>query len=122
MKSSGGIRVVGAVLGASCLVVATGGCTGPRWTETQKGTLRTVTNEEGATLGYSSTSGVTLLVEDGFAFKDLNRNGTLDPYEDWRLSADERARDLRRSSTGPWASRPRSPPRSTSPRSPAGAG
>ena len=24
---------------------------------------------------------------DGLAFKDLNRNGKLDPYEDWRLSA-----------------------------------
>jgi beta-glucosidase len=28
------------------------------------------------------------------AFKDLNRNGKLDPYEDWRLQFDERARDL----------------------------
>jgi len=53
-----------------------------------------VTQEGGATLGYSSTSSVTLLTEGGFAFKDLNRNGTLDPYEDWRLSADERATDL----------------------------
>jgi beta-glucosidase len=31
---------------------------------------------------------------DRFAFKDLNRNGQLDPYEDWRLPADERARGL----------------------------
>jgi beta-glucosidase len=27
-------------------------------------------------------------------FKDLNRNGQLDKYEDWRLSNDERAKDL----------------------------
>lgn len=27
-------------------------------------------------------------------FKDLNRNGTLDPYEDWRLDAETRADDL----------------------------
>lgn len=85
---------MGAVLAASGLVVMAGGCRRTKWTETQRGTLRTVTNEEGATLGYSSTSGVTLLSEGGFAFKDLNRTGTLDPYEDWRLSADERARDL----------------------------
>ncbi|WP_227742486.1 hypothetical protein [Parabacteroides distasonis] len=26
-----------------------------------------------------------LLTVDGYAFKDLNRNGRLDPYEDWRL-------------------------------------
>ena len=31
---------------------------------------------------------------DGFQFKDLNDNGELDPYEDWRLSAEERAEDL----------------------------
>ena len=31
---------------------------------------------------------------DRFAFKDLNNNGKLDPYEDWRLSVDERASDL----------------------------
>ncbi|MDO5498720.1 MAG: glycoside hydrolase family 3 N-terminal domain-containing protein [Propionibacteriaceae bacterium] len=31
---------------------------------------------------------------DGHRFKDLNGNGELDPYEDWRLSADERAADL----------------------------
>ena len=31
---------------------------------------------------------------DGYDFKDLNDNGELDPYEDWRLSAEERADDL----------------------------
>ena len=30
----------------------------------------------------------------GLRFKDHNRNGRLDPYEDWRLPASERARDL----------------------------
>jgi beta-glucosidase len=35
-----------------------------------------------------------LLRAGGFAFKDLNRNGRLDPYEDWRLSPAQRARDL----------------------------
>jgi beta-glucosidase len=32
--------------------------------------------------------------QQGYAFKDLNHNGTLEPYEDWRLSPDARARDL----------------------------
>ena len=50
-----------------------------------KGTYIIVKNQGGATLGYSKTSGVTLLEVDGFAFKDLNKNGTLDKYEDWRL-------------------------------------
>ena len=31
---------------------------------------------------------------DGLRFKDLNDNGELDPYEDWRLTAEERADDL----------------------------
>lgn len=31
---------------------------------------------------------------DGYSFKDLNDNGELDAYEDWRLSAQERAEDL----------------------------
>ena len=28
------------------------------------------------------------------SFKDLNRNGVLDPYEDWRLPVDKRVADL----------------------------
>jgi beta-glucosidase len=31
---------------------------------------------------------------EGLRFRDLNGNGVLDPYEDWRLSAAERAADL----------------------------
>ena len=42
-------------------------------------------------LGHRSTS---LLREGGLQFKDLNHNGKLDRYEDWRLSAAERANDL----------------------------
>jgi len=53
-----------------------------------------VSNEDGPTLGYSPTSGLKLLIVDRYAFKDLNRNGELDPYEDWRLSATDRALDL----------------------------
>ncbi|MEQ1588332.1 MAG: glycoside hydrolase family 3 N-terminal domain-containing protein [Cyclobacteriaceae bacterium] len=67
---------------------------GPKWTETESDGIKTVTNEGGKTLGYSSTSGVTILTVDRLGFKDLNKNGQLDKYEDWRLSADERAKDL----------------------------
>jgi beta-glucosidase len=35
-----------------------------------------------------------LLKTAGLTFKDLNRSGTLDPYEDWRLPAEKRAADL----------------------------
>lgn len=46
------------------------------------------------TLGYSPESGIKLIRQDGYYFKDLNRNGRLDTYEDWRRSAEDRAADL----------------------------
>ena len=35
-----------------------------------------------------------VITADGLTFRDLNANGVLDPYEDWRLSPSERADDL----------------------------
>lgn len=35
-----------------------------------------------------------ILVKDGYQFKDLNKNGEVDPYEDWRKSDSERVADL----------------------------
>ncbi|MBN2481580.1 MAG: glycoside hydrolase family 3 C-terminal domain-containing protein [Bacteroidales bacterium] len=76
------------------MIMIISGCSIRKWEETVTKTLRVVTNKNGQTLGYSTTSGVSLLTDKGFAFKDLNKNGELDVYEDWRLSADERAADL----------------------------
>lgn len=56
--------------------------------------IQTVTNPKGPVLGYSADSGVKILTVGGNKFKDLNRNGKLDRYEDWRLPVDERAKDL----------------------------
>ncbi len=42
-------------------------------------------------LGYRTAK---MLEIDGLQFKDLNRNNKLDPYEDWRVSFEERSRDL----------------------------
>lgn len=66
-----------------------------KWSEeeTADGWMK-VTNDGGETLGYSPDSGVELIQVEGLAFKDLNRNGLLDQYEDWRLDADTRAADL----------------------------
>ena len=69
-------------------------CNGQKWSEQQVDSFMLVTQKEGPTLSYSPQSGVKLLTEDGFAFKDLNRNDSLDAYEDWRLSPQERAADL----------------------------
>ena len=64
------------------------------WSEKKNGTISIVTNKGGQALGYSTTSGIKIITVDGFAFKDLNKNGRLDKYEDWRLPADVRAKDL----------------------------
>jgi len=37
---------------------------------------------------------VNIIEKSGLKFKDLNKNGKLDKYEDWRLSAEERSKDL----------------------------
>lgn len=53
-----------------------------------------VRQKEGPTLGYSNESGLRLIRADGFVFKDLNRNGQIDPYEDWRNTPRMRAETL----------------------------
>ena len=73
-----------------CALLILAAC-GPKWHETEADGFKLVTQKGGATLGYTSAP---LLTVDEYAFKDLNRNGTLDPYEDWRLPAEERAKDL----------------------------
>lgn len=42
-------------------------------------------------LGHQSAP---LLTQAGLQFKDLNNDGRLNPYEDWRLSAVQRSNDL----------------------------
>lgn len=54
----------------------------------------TLIRQEGPTLGYSPASGIQILREGHLAFKDLNRNGAIDPYEDWRLDVEQRASHL----------------------------
>ena len=80
-----GVLLVAATLSASAEV---------KWSKKDKGSHIEITQQGGRTLGYSVNSGVKILTVDGYAFKDLNRNGKLDKYEDWRLSSAERAKDL----------------------------
>ena len=91
MKKSG-IRVLLAVaLAVSAVVFAS--C-GQKWQEMEKDGYKLVVQKKGSTLGYSPASGATLLTKGGYAFKDLNRNGEIDTYEDWRKPAKARAEDL----------------------------
>lgn len=82
-----------ASMAALCWMICFAGC-GQKWAEDASGDLRIVDNRGGKTLGYNSSSGVALLTVDRLAFKDLNRNGALEPYEDWRLPSGDRAKDL----------------------------
>lgn len=81
------------MLCAAAFFLLTTGC-GPRYTLEEKEGYTLVHNRGGQTIGYSPSSGVTLVEERGFAFKDLNRNGVLDPYEDWRIPTEKRIGDL----------------------------
>lgn len=66
-----------------------------QWKEAKFETYHQITNpNDGKILGYGHNSGVKILTVNGLAFKDLNKNGKLDKYEDWRLSTAERAKDL----------------------------
>lgn len=62
-------------------------------TEAEAGYI-VVEQEGGKRLSYSKDSGLKLIEQDGFAFKDFEGTGELVPYEDWRLTAEERAEDL----------------------------
>ena len=80
--------MIGAVL------LSSAACSNRKWTEKEKGSYNIITQDAGATLGYSTKSGIKILTIDGLAFKDLNKNGKLDIYEDWRKDALERSKDL----------------------------
>ncbi|HPT32594.1 MAG TPA: hypothetical protein PLW67_12175, partial [Prolixibacteraceae bacterium] len=75
------------------IILANKGCS-PKFSLEDKANFTLLRHENGPVIGYSSASGIEIMKIKRLAFKDLNRNGKLDPYEDWRLPAEERAKDL----------------------------
>lgn len=55
-----------------------------------------IENDHGKVLGYNPNSGIKIIQEDGYAFKDLNQDGKLDIMEDWRLPLKERVEDFKK--------------------------
>lgn len=53
-----------------------------------------ICNIDGKELGYQPNSGIGIIDVDGYAFKDLDRDGVLAPFEDWRLPMEERVADF----------------------------
>ncbi len=85
------IKSIGLLTGA---ILILGSCGGQKWEESQADGYMLISQKKGATLGYSPESGISIIYDKGYAFKDLNRNGELDLYEDWRKPAEKRAKDL----------------------------
>ncbi len=65
-----------------------------KWKKTERDGYTQIDNADGQTLGIAACSSVSVLTVDGYAFKDFLGTGELVPYEDWRLSYEERAADL----------------------------
>jgi len=65
-----------------------------KWSMTEKDGYCLIINEGGAALSISAANKDAIIEVDGYAFKDLNRNGILDAYEDWRLPVEKRVADL----------------------------
>src|SRR6266404_3296800 len=98
MKNTRGIRTIvttGILMGGLLIILTSSKSKRIRnWSQDQDRGYVLVKNPNGPTLGYSNLSGIKILSVDGLSFKDLNKNGKLDKYEDWRLPVDERAKDL----------------------------
>lgn len=67
-----------------------------KWKLIHKQNRLLIENEQGKLLGYNPNSGIKIMEEDGFAFKDLNGNGKLDIMEDWRLPLKDRVEDFKK--------------------------
>ena len=76
-----------AVAAAASLAGLLVGCGGSN----ESPTVTVVATAEQPTITARAKS---LMTVDGKQFKDLNANGKLDKYEDWRLSVDDRINDL----------------------------
>ena len=62
--------------------------------KTTKNGIHRITQAGGKTIAWAEESGVKVLEKDGYYFKDLAKTGELLPYEDWRLSDEERLQAL----------------------------
>ena len=52
-----------------------------QWKLTHRHNHECIENKGGKTLSYDPNLGIQIIEQDGFAFKDLDNNGRLDPYE-----------------------------------------
>lgn len=55
-----------------------------KWKLTFENGVYKIENEGGRDFVYLPNSGIQILEIDGYAFLDINENGVLDDFEDWR--------------------------------------
>lgn len=85
------LHITYSILGASVVLLTS--CADKYVIEEKEG-YNIAINKNGKDLGFQGSVETKLIIEDRFAFKDLNDNDTLDTYEDWRQPVDVRAKDL----------------------------
>ena len=91
MKKNLSMHTLLMVAACAAAAIAVFSACGQKWEEQPADGYKLIIQKGGPTLGYTSAPILTIR---GYAFKDLNRNGQLDPYENWRRPAHERAVDL----------------------------
>ncbi len=89
VKAAVGVETAGAVLNLSAKPVGVAG----NYIGLATNSAATVTLS-GATLTGGAGTGKGTITVEGLLFRDLNANGTLEPYEDWRRAEICRAKDL----------------------------
>lgn len=65
-----------------------------KWKLVHEDNALMIDNEGGKKLGYNPNFGAGILEQDGYAFKDLNENGSIDIFEDWREPMVKRVEDF----------------------------
>ena len=74
--------------------------TAAKWSseEIRDGWTRVTNQDGGATIGVADAG--RIIQVDGYAFRDMDGDGKLSLFEDWRQSAEDRAADLANQLTG----------------------
>ncbi len=87
-------RSVQVLIGLICVIPAALTASAPLWAQTpHPGGGPAIVRPEVKSVRVEARS-KSIVKADGLQFRDLNANGTVDPYEDWRLPAPKRAADL----------------------------
>lgn len=88
-QSRGSRRMVALAVGLTTMALAAGTAVSAQAMPTPE-----ESSPVGTTQPVLSTRGVPIITVEGLKFRDLDRDGRLTPYEDWRLTPAQRAADL----------------------------